>query len=97
MADKAQKIDHLLDLAEADWRELPEVADEFDDWDYASRMSYIVEWDLVENRLRTLERLSEGGQMAPEQLARFSRLKVLVAEARPILEGLRMGTPPPME
>lgn len=97
MADKAQKIDRLLGLARGGWEGVFEVAEEWEEWDYDGRLTFIVDHGLYEMYLRELENFAKQGAMTPEQLDRFSGLEALVAEARPILEGLPLGTPPPME
>lgn len=93
--DRAEKVDWLLGRTEDGWEEALGVAAEWEEWDYDGRLTFIADHGLSEMRLRELENLAKEGAMTPEQLARFSRLKALVAEVRPVLEGLHVGTPPP--
>ena len=93
MAEKAEEIDRLLGLAKDGWEEVLEVAAEWEEWEYDGRLTFVVDHGLSEMRLRQLENFAKDGTMTAEQLARFSRLKVLVAETRPILEGLPLGPP----
>ena len=72
------------------------MAAEWGEWDHVSRLTFVADHGLYEMYLRELEDFAKEGAMTPEQLDRFSRLKALVAEARPVLEGLRLGAPPPM-
>ena len=93
MADKAEEIDRLFGLSRDGWEAVLEVAAEWEEWDYDSRLTFVVDHGLTESRLRELDNFAKRGAMTPEQFDRFSRLKALVAEARPVLESLPLGPP----
>ena len=87
------EIDRLLGLAKDGWEGVLEVAAEWEEWEYDGRLTFIVDHGLTEMHLRELENSAKQGAMTSEQLDRFSRLKALVAEARPVLESLPLGPP----
>lgn len=91
MRTPVEEAERLLGIAQAEWEGVFKVAAEWDEWDSGSWLTYIVDHDLAEMRLRELERLVEEGVMSPDQLARYEHLKALVAEARPVFDGLDLG------
>lgn len=84
-------INEILALSEAEWKGVAEVAHEWEEWDYGGRLSYLADRGVEEDRLLTLRRLASDGAMTAAQLERFSRLEALVAQGRPVLDGLPLG------
>lgn len=85
----SEYIDKLLYLSSANWKELPKVESEIDEWDQIDQIVFIEEWPLEEMRLKSLERYAREGHMTEDQLARYEELKKLVARNRPIIQKLR--------
>lgn len=80
-----QNIDWQLDWAVAQWRRLPKVAAEIDEWDLVDRLHFTEEWPLEEERLLRLDRHAREGALTAPQLTCYRELKRLVAQHRPIL------------
>jgi hypothetical protein len=81
-------VDRLLYFATAAWRELPEIAAEFEYWTPEEREDYLIEWPLEEMRLNDLKAHAEKGDMTPEQRRRYEALLEIVGRNRPIIERL---------
>ncbi len=86
---RAASIDGQLSIAEARWPSLPEVEREIDSWDPEDAVTFVFEWGVEDHRLSMLEEDARSGLMTPEQLARYERLKRVVAQNRPIIERLQ--------
>lgn len=85
---KHDEIDRLLDLSQAGWEELTEIAEEAGSWDRESLEAYLAERPLEEDRLRRLSEHAQAGRMDEAQLERHRRLLDLAEERRPLLERL---------
>ncbi len=74
--------------------DLPEVADDWARMGEAERVSWSLDWDQVMGGLRvTLDPSYRAGAMTPDQQARYRDLLRRLAEARPLLERLRLQPP----
>jgi hypothetical protein len=82
-------VDHVLGVAEAEWRRLPEAEAGFDSWDPDERAVFVFEWSLAESRLHRLREWDAEGIMTVGQANRYEDLKRLVAENRIIIARLR--------
>lgn len=80
-------LGHCLDL----WERMPEIEHEIDQWDLLDQLHFTEEWPLEEQRLKRLDHYAAAGTLTPDQVARFDRLKLLVAAYRPIVRRIRDG------
>lgn len=85
------RVDRMLSLSEEAFKELPQVAAEFDGWECESQIDYLVEWGIQEDRLSMLEGRYDEGSMTTEQAARYERLTELAERNRSVLDRLRAG------
>ena len=82
-------LDWQLDWSLWQWRRLPRVEAEIDQWDQLDQILFLEEWTLEEERLLRLERDAANGTFTPEQRQRYEQLQRLVAKNRPIIKRLR--------
>jgi hypothetical protein len=85
---QAAVIDHVLDYSLRTWCSIPELAEEWDDWDEFSRLTYVVDWPVHAERLADLRRWHAQELMSPGQAERFAELERLVAQHEPTLKRL---------
>ena len=83
--DMAKRIDSFLAYLIRSWSGIPELAAEWPEWDEHSRLSFVMDWPVCEDRLHMLRMWAEQGKMTPAQCARYEELLKLVAEYRPTL------------
>ena len=67
---------------------MPLQAQEWDDWDDLSRLTFVVNWPVADDQLHMLNQWAEQGLLTPAQRERYEQLRQLVAEHRPTLERL---------
>ena len=82
------RIDPYLDYLFAEWEQIPELAEEWADWDEPSRLLFVLEWPIKEDRLAQLQEWASMNMLSPEQMTRYRELQDLVRTYRPILEPL---------
>ena len=81
-------VDYLLDYLLSRWQEIPVIADEWRTWDAVQKEVFDLEWGLKEERLDELESYANGGKLTAEQVARYAKLRDMVAAQRAVLERL---------
>jgi hypothetical protein len=85
----ASEVDrYYFEYLEGEWCDLPEIEREWASWEEMSRLNFVLEWPMREDRLHMLERLASEGRLTSAQVARLERLRALVREHRPIVERL---------
>ena len=82
------RIDPYLDYLFAEWGQVPEVAEEWAEWDEPDRLLSVLEWPIKEDRLAQLQEWASTGMLTPEQMTRYRELQAVVDKYRPILEPL---------
>ena len=92
-AEMAQRIERDLAQALDQWRQLPDIANEWHHWPVEARHDFIFEWPVAEGRLSWLLRWAELGLLSSEQASRLEELQNLVAEHRPTLDRLLTEIP----
>ena len=88
-------IDDYLDYLLCEWRGIPALADEWDEWDAHSQLVFAIDWGVPEDRLHQLQQWCAAGLFTPAQRARYDQLLELVARHRPVLEELLADEPRP--
>lgn len=86
------EVEWTLGRAFEDWSDVLDLAQEWDEWDDASRMSWAVDWPIAEGRLGRLEGWAAHGDLTPAQAVRLGELLRLVDDRRPTLERLLAET-----
>jgi hypothetical protein len=81
-------IDNYVSYLTDALNDLIEIEQEWDDWDELSRLTYVVEWPIKQDRLMQLERWASQSLLSEEQSGRYSTLLNLLEQRRPILERL---------
>lgn len=81
-------INHYLDYLTRSWESVPLDAQEWEEWDGLSQLTFIVNWGVPEDRLHQLRGWAEQGLLTPAQRARYDALLKLVTQYRPLLEQL---------
>jgi len=81
-------FDWDLSTTKGYWESLPEMATEWHEWDIDSRMDFLTDWPVTEERTARL--LAMEVSLAPndERAVRLRALRALVSRNRPILEEL---------
>ena len=92
-AEMAQRIERDLAQALDQWRQLPDITNEWHHWPVEARHDFIFEWPVAEGRLSRLLRWAEVGLLSSEQASRLEELQNLVAEHRPTLDRLLTEIP----
>jgi hypothetical protein len=85
-AEVAARIDRYLAYLVNEWEGVPLLAEEWDEWDEHSQLSFVIDWPIREDRLHMLQRWAAQGLLSSEQMIRFEALLRLVEEHRPTLE-----------
>lgn len=83
-----QRIDSYLDYSFREWRSVPELVEEWAEWEDHDRYDFWVEWPIRESYLDELRRMSGQGLFTPDQQACYEELLRLVDRHRPTLEAL---------
>lgn len=86
--DLATWIDKSLDYLTGEWEDIPEIANEWGNWDELDRLVFVEEWPLREDRLHQLQRWREDSLLSAEQLERFNQIETLIEQYRVTLERL---------
>jgi hypothetical protein len=81
-------IDRSLDYLTREWRAIPEIASEWNVWDEADRLDFVLEWPLREDALRQLRQWDSEGRLTPAQRRRYEQLGELIQQHRATLERL---------
>ena len=79
---------HYLDYLEGAWRDLPAIEREWPSWEEFSRLDFVLEWPIKEERRMRLEAWAKEGALTPEQFERYRQLQDLMRRHAPILERL---------
>ncbi len=82
----AMRIDHDLDYLIREWRNIPLLADEWDDWDDHSQLIFVLNWAVPNDRLGELRKQADQGLLNAEQQARYDELQQIIAQHEPWLE-----------
>lgn len=86
---QTQDVDRLLSYLEAQWSEVPEIADSWDsEMDGIDKEVFQLEWSIKEDNLVLLEAQVARGNLSNEQYRRYQDLKRLIRQERPVLERL---------
>ena len=97
MAQVAQRaklrewIEDYLDYLFREWESIPALAAEWEEWDENSKLTFVIDWGVPEDRLGQLRQWAEKDLLTPAQRARYEELLWLVAQHRPVLERLLHG------
>ena len=83
-----QRIDASLDFSLDEWRGVPELADEWAEWEPVDRLTFRYEWAIREDHLDQLAQWRARGLFPEEQRARYVEILDLVARHRPLLDAL---------
>lgn len=83
-----ERIDFALDYVAREWEGVPDLVQEWAEWEELDRTIFEHEWAIPESHLAYLNRWAEQGLLSPEQRARYQELLLLIARHRPTLEGL---------
>ena len=81
-------IDRSLDYLTREWGAIPEIASEWNVWDEADRLDFVLEWPLREDALRQLWQWDSEGRLTPAQRRRYEQLRELIHQHRATLERL---------
>ena len=81
-------IEDYLAYLFTEWSGIPDLAAEWHEWDEPSRLTFDVNWGVVEDRLATLAYWHAKGLLTAQQCTRYEQLLRLVDEQRPTLERL---------
>ena len=71
-----------------EWSGIPDLVAEWDDWDELSRLDFVLEWPIQEDRLGQLRDWADRNLPSDERLERFDALLKRIAIQRPTLEKL---------
>ncbi len=82
------RIEHYLDYLLREWRSIPEIAAEWDEWEELERLDFVLEWPIREDRMHQLRNWSAQGLLTPSQCARYDEVLKLEVHHRPALEQL---------
>ncbi|MCX6021569.1 MAG: hypothetical protein NTZ05_07535 [Chloroflexi bacterium] len=82
------RIDFSLAYLITEWRDLPNLADEWDEWEENSRYDFYLEWPIKEGHLHKLRQWHAQGLLSQEQCERYTELQRLIEQNTPILERL---------
>ncbi|MGI8691088.1 MAG: hypothetical protein ACR2M3_21110 [Thermomicrobiales bacterium] len=77
-----------LSVATGDWEQLPEMAAEWHEWDIDSRMDFLTDWPVTEERTARLLAMEVLFASDDDRAVRLRALRALVERNRPILEEL---------
>ncbi len=77
-----------LATAIGDWEQLPEMAADWAEWDIDSRMDFLTDWPVVEERTASLLAMETSLPADDVRRARLRELRALMQTNRPILEQL---------
>ncbi len=86
-------IAHYLDYLTRTWESVPLDAQEWDDWDDLSQLTYVVDWGVPNDRLDQLRQFADRGVLTQAQCARYEELLQLVDRNRPVLEEMLKDEP----
>ena len=81
-------VEHDLEYLLDEWRDIPSVAAEWDEWGDHEQLNFAMEWPLREDRLAQLRLWAEQGVLTPAQRRRYDELSTLIAAYRPVVERL---------
>ena len=84
--DVRERVDGFLDYLFQQWANVPEQAADWNEWDEDSKVDFILDWPICEDRLQQLRRYADEGMLMPEQTAQYRKLLRLVSRNRPVLE-----------
>jgi hypothetical protein len=83
-----ERAEAFLTYLTREWRAVPAIAGEWDEWDDYARLVFVLEWPIREDRLKQLQQYAEQGVLTPAQQDRYTVLLELVARYRPIVQEL---------
>lgn len=83
-----QHIDHLLNYVTAEWEDVTEAAEEWEEWGRDGQILYRLEWPIVESKLERLRSFADRGLLNAEQQTRYNELLRLIERQRPVLDSL---------
>jgi hypothetical protein len=87
-----QAVDDLFEwgfpITTDDWESLPEMAAEWPTWDIESRMDFLTDWPVVEERTQRLLDLERTLPTGDKRRVKLRRLRATVDRNRSVLEWL---------
>lgn len=81
-------IDDYLAYLLREWGGIPALVDEWDEWDEHSRLVFVLDWPIVEDRLQQLAGWAGRDLLDSTQRANYETLLSLVAKHRPTMDRL---------
>lgn len=83
-----QRVDSYLDYSFGEWQSVPELVEEWPQWEPVDQVTFRHEWAIREDYLDQLQRWAEQGLLTRVQRDRYAELLALVARHRPIVMAL---------
>ena len=77
-----------LNYLTAEWSDLPNFQNEWDQWNIQERYIFYLEWSIRESWSQNLSKWHKAGLLSPEQCERYAELQRLIEQNTPILEQL---------
>ncbi|HLH26572.1 MAG TPA: hypothetical protein VK066_28965 [Chloroflexota bacterium] len=84
----SERMESFLTYLLAEWRAIPELAQEWAEWSEAERLDYASDWAIREDRLLEVTAAAQQGRLTPGQQQRYVQVQRLVAQHRPLLDRL---------
>jgi hypothetical protein len=78
-------IEHYLQYLADQWSSIPQMVEEWDDWDREEQLTFMSDWGVVDDRGAELHRWADEGLLTPKQLRRYQSLQKLVAAQKPVV------------
>ena len=86
--DVPARVDGLLAYLRGEWEAIPRLANEWNALDQIDRVHALIDRPVVESNLRALEDYAAQGVLTPAQAERYTRLRALITQSRPVLRRL---------
>jgi broad specificity phosphatase PhoE len=91
LPDFNQFVDHDLDRLLKHWRTVPELADEWPEWDEYSRVDYIIEWPIMRETFVRVAKAAKAGILNERQQRDWQELQQLIETHRATMEWMLEG------
>jgi hypothetical protein len=79
-------IDDYLDYLIREWKGIPLLEQEWDEWDEHSKLVFVLDWGVPSDRLSQLRVWADQGLLSSDQRRRYDELRQLVAQHGPWIE-----------
>jgi hypothetical protein len=86
-----QFVENDLKNLLAFWRDVPELADEWPEWDHNSRIDFIIQWPIDRERLIRVKDAVAAGLLDERQLRDWQELQQLIETHRATVERMLEG------